>query len=283
MMIQDSQDDIYASRLFKEILSPCLDAGDVREIVQGSRCISTAYTFVVNPKAAQNLCVQLEPHTFTALSSSMQFRILTLMDVGLGCGICSAVRLRLGCESNPQSRSLLWRLLDLLEVAVVNLEDDTRGALSRIIRAVCCTGIELNELKRVLGKLRIPSAQTRPLLVALGATVRGVDDRGRADRELSGASQTIGSFFNFDGIGSGLLLPDISWPFAHEYQVVFWLRIEQWTRWCTEIADKTTTGRRAHLATFATNAGAGVDYYLEVCFPLAQAESHVLSHQCTFW
>lgn len=278
-----SRDDAAASDLFKKLLSPPPTAEDVRLLMEESGHLMTLKdlrnineprcgvppSFVVNRKAAQELCAQLEPHVFTTLSYPFQMRILVLMDIGLAAGVCSAVRLRLGCESNTQPMSLVRRLLDLLKkVATRTGEEGIMQILGRVLRVVCYARVKVDELKWILQELCSPSATTKPLLFALGASQADINDdveiycRSTSTGHLP-RLPTVRSIFNFDGVGSGLVLPEMPWPFAQEYQFSFWERLEQGCGFIADTTDESAT-RRAHLVTFTTRGGAGVDYFLEV-------------------
>lgn len=277
-----SRDDAAASDLFKELLNPPPTAEDVRHLVEESGRLMTLKdlrnvkprcgippSFVVSRRAARELCAQLEPDVFTTLSHPFQMRILVLMDIGLAAGVCSAVRLRLGCESNTEQVSLVRRLLDLLKkVATRAGEEGMTQIIGRVLRVVCYARVKVDELKWILQELCSPSATTKPLLFALGASQADIND----DVEIYCRSTTTGhlprlptvrSIFNFDGVGSGLVLPEMPWPFAQEYQFSFWVRLEQECDLMSDTTNESAT-RRAHLVAFATRGGAGVDYFLEV-------------------
>lgn len=268
------QDDAIASSLFRGLLVPSPTVEDVQNIVVEPR-FHAPRNFVVNTSAGHDLCAQLEPHTFTALSVSMQARILALMEVGLSAGVCSAVRLRLACESESEHPSLVWRLLVLLEeMSNKRVGDDAPQVLGRVLGMVCSAGIDVGELKWILREVRVSSAVINPHLLALKNMVTDSSSRGGAhfdwDESTSGRSPlTVHSMFNFDGAGSGLVLPDMDWPFAQEYQIALWLRVEHCAG-LASIAGGGSVTRRAHLVTFATYGGAGVDYYFEVSLDVGQ-------------
>lgn len=282
-----TREDEEVCSLFRGLLMPTPSAEDCAAILSGKKS-RLACTFVVNYEKARDLCARLETTTFTALSESMQMRILTLIDVGLAGGIYSVLRLRTGCESGPEHPSLLWlgceagprqpslvvRLLRLLKALAPKSGRDDHGAsqggqevmriLARVIGTVCSARVEVDELKWVLREVRAPSGITQPLLTALAAMTPKYNNL--ADPRVVGAepgrscAAIVPSVFNFDGAGSGLVLPEMDWPFAQEYQIAFWLRVDN-----SEHARSETLSKRAHLLTLTTYAGAGVDYYIEVC------------------
>lgn len=275
------QEDAEACSLFEGLLVPPPSAEDCADFVSGRRS-QLPCSFVVNYERARQLCGRLEPPTFTALSEPMQIRILSLIDVGLAAGIFSVLRLRtgcengpehpsllwLGCETGPRRPSLVWRLLRLLKELVITSERNSGSQevirlLARVIGVVTSARVEVDELKWILRELRVPSGLTLPLATALATIAPGGDIF--CDPRIAGADQggscpaAVRSVFNFDGQGSGLVLPEMDWPFAQEYQIAFWLRVEG-------AVSSETTVTRAHLLTLATHSGAGVDYYLEVGF-----------------
>ncbi|CAM9119961.1 unnamed protein product, partial [Sphacelaria rigidula] len=161
--------------------------------------------------------------------------------------------------------SLVWRLLRLLKDLVIASERHSGGQevirlLARVIGVVTSARVEVDELKWILRELRVPSGLTLPLATALATIAPGGDIF--CDPRVAGADQgrscsaTVRSVFNFDGEGAGLVFPEMDWPFAQEYQIALWLRVESPAR-------SETTVTRAHLLTLATHSGAGVDYYLE--------------------
>lgn len=283
MEMRSSGDDLAASNLFSKLLCPPPAPEDVRDMMERAqyrdeypRDLRTGAeessfrvhrAFVVNYVAAKELCVQLEPSTFKVLPLSLQSRILMLVETGLAAGICSAVRLRLGCEHSPGDPSLVWRLLQLLEeFSRSDREDATRmhviQMLGRILRVVCTVGINVPELKWILRQLQVASAATEPLLLALGTSLPDVSDDRMLARRGAKRRHTPRSIFNFDGTGSGLIIPMTRWSFAQEYQTAFWLRVEKYPGRSNGDADGNSRG--AHLVTFNTDSGAGVDFYFEV-------------------
>lgn len=286
MESMNAQDNANACTLFAALLVPPPTAEDVRAILAQSRP-EISWSFVADFSAARDLCAQLEPLTFTALSELMQLRILTLMEAGLACGMSSVLRLRIGCESESEhpsirwfgdeSRSrrhtLVWRLLALLRKLAEksNSDGDRQGLmriLGRVIGMVCSTGIKVNELKWILREIREPSAATKSLLTALSIMVSSGSSRDDENVFSRGPTITcptvVRSVFNFDGAGSGLVLPEMQWPFAQEYQVALWLRVDEHAGLASNVTNEACS-RRAHVFTLVTHFGAGVDYYLEVC------------------
>lgn len=293
-----AHEDAEACRLFHGLIVPPPSAEDCANIVSGRKS-RMSWSFVVHYESARDLCARLETPTFMTLSESMQTRILSLMDAGLTGGIYSVLRLRTGCESGPEHPSLLWlgcetgprqpslvwRLLGLLKALAAKSARDGGGQeviriLARVIGMVCSARVEVDELKWILREVRTPSSITQPLLTALATMVP--KDSNLADPRVVGAEPgrscpvTVRSVFNFDGAGSGLVLPEMDWPFAQEYQIAFWLRVEN-----SENARSETSTGRAHLLTLATNAGAGVDYYIEVCYSMTQGGTYYVS-ACTY-
>lgn len=261
MESRDSAVDADVCNLFGGLLVPPPDGNDALE----GALRPEERAFVVNRRAGRDLCLQLQPNNFMALSGAIQARILSLMDEGLRAGLCSVIRLRLSCESSQ----IVWCLLELLKELTCRTDVETnrytekRGlidALSRVVGMVCSAGLEVDELKGLLRELREPSAMTQPLVAALAVMTR----RDSASNNKSGALKcpAVQSIFNFDGEGAGLVLPTVRWPFAQEYQILSWVRVEQ-------PAASASVGvhgakRRVHLVTLTTQMGAGVDYYLEV-------------------
>lgn len=234
-------------------------------------------TFVVNREAGRDLCTHLEPRIFMALPEATQAQVVFMMLAGLRAGICSAIRLRLSCEGDD----LMWRLLDLLtELAAGRTERaETRGGgqdevtrdggnvipvLGQVLGMVGSAGVGVDELKGVLRALRIPSAITPPLMEALAVMASPSDSSARQWFARPGLVKdpccppAVRRMFNFDGEGAGLALPAVSWPFTQEYQIAAWVRVEP------SAAGSASSKTKAHLVTFTSHAGAGVDYYIEV-------------------
>lgn len=264
--------DVYT--LFGEFLVPPPHEGDVTQATQ-------TRVFVVNRQAGLEVCSLLDATRFMALSGDAQLQIVSLLDVGLSAGHCSAVRLRLSCESGQ----LVRRLLELLKVlpAAGPGNEQTRTAgqqntgdlmqvLSRVFGMVCSTGVGVDELKGLLHELRVPSASTLPLLGALPVMVRSgkscntwKEDSGNREAVMGvdSSGEAIESIFDFGGDGAGLVLPVAHWPFAQEYQIAAWVRVEQ-SAGLASRAKLGTAAAKAHLVTFTTETGAGVDYYIQV-------------------
>ncbi|CAN0456909.1 unnamed protein product [Ectocarpus sp. 12 AP-2014] len=244
-----------------------------------------ARTFVVNRRAGHALCSLLEASTFMALPGDIQRQVMVLLEAGLSSGHCSVVRLRLSCEGGQLVRRVLGLLRGLsatsahpedIQTAAGEQQDQTSviEVLGRVLGMVCSAGIGVNELKSLLHELRVPSVLTPPILDALSA-MTSCESPSR--RNLGGGKQkpkgvdcaAISSMFTFGGDGAGLLLPAAAWPFTHEYQFAAWIRVEQ----SAGLEPPPTQGggtRKAHLVTFTTDAGAGMDYYIQVRFDRQQ-------------
>jgi hypothetical protein len=74
---------------------------------------------------------------------------------------------------------------------------------------------QAKDLKRILKLLRFPSRLTRATLLALKSTVR---------QDILVAKASPGSFFNFGGSESGLIIPRMQWPFPYG-------SVQSWWRW----------------------------------------------------
>lgn len=245
-----------------------------------------ARTFVVNRRAGHDLCSLLEASRFLALPGDVQRQVMVLLEAGLSCGHCSVVRLRLSCEGGQLVQRVLGLLRGLAATATHGEDSPTAGGeqqdqasligtLGRVLGMVCSAGIGVNELKSLLHELRVPSMLTPPILDALSVMA---SRESHSRRNLAGGGKrkpmgvdcaAIGSMFTFGGDGAGLLLPVAAWPFTHEYQFAAWIRVEQ----STGLEPPATRGgatRKAHLVTFTTDAGAGVDYYIQVRFDRQQ-------------
>lgn len=270
MEFRDSNADAAVCNLFGGLLVPPPDRNDVHEATASSSLRPQQRAFVVNRRAGRELCLRLQPDKFMAAPGAMQTRILSLMDEGLRAGLCSVIRLRLSCESSQ----MVWCLLELLKGLTCGTDiephqntDKSRliELLSRVLGMVCSAGLEVDELKGLLRELREPSAMTQPLVAALAVMTQRDTDSKKKSFAAGGTLRcpAVQSIFNFDGEGAGLVLPNVRWPFAQEYQMVCWVRVEQPAR--SASVGVHGTKRRAHLVTLTTQMGAGVDYYLEVC------------------
>jgi len=237
--------------------------------------VAKARSFVVNRRAGCSLCSVLERNRFFALAGDVQLRIVSMLLKGLRAGHCSTVRLRLSCRSGQLIGSLLGLLKGLTDATSAGAagggdehcsagqheKGDLIQKLGQVLGLVCSAGVGVDELKDILRELRVPSALTPPLLDALTAMARGSSNTraGRSgNREAAmghGAGGAMPSLFDFGGDGAGLVLPVDQWPFAQEYQIVAWIRVEQ------SAASRRT---KAHVVTFKTARGAGVDYYIQV-------------------
>lgn len=258
--------DVYA--LFGEFLVPLPHENDIYE-----------GTFVVNRQAGHRLCSLLKGTSFFALSGDVQLQMVSLLDIGLRAGLCSAVRLRLSCEGGQ----LIGRLVELLKDLIARVGDGGSGSptaeqdsglselVGRVLGMVCSAGIGVDDLKGLLHELRVPSALTPPLLSALSVMARS--NRSCPRMHSSGnrgetvdhyCCKAIESIFDFGGNGAGLVLPVAHWPFLQEYQLAAWVRVEQSAAFPAGGAKLGTATTRAHLVTFTTEMGAGVDYYIQV-------------------
>ncbi len=254
--------------LFGEMLvpSPCDEDGQAK-----------ARSFVVNRRAGRSLCSALERNRFFALAGDVQLSIVSMLLKGLRAGHCSTVRLRLSCRSGQLIGSLLGLLKGLTDATTAG---PTAGAgdehtsagqhgtsdliqmLGQVLGLLCSAGVGVDELKDILRELRVPSALTPPLLDALAVMARGSSNTGagwsgnRKPVMGHGAGGAMPSLFDFGGDGAGLVLPVGQWPFAQEYQIIAWIGVEE-----QSAASRRT---KAHLVTFKTAKGAGVDYYIQV-------------------
>lgn len=247
------------SALFGELLVPLPHENDVHD-----------RAFVVNRQAGRRLCCLLEGTRFFALAGDVQLQMVSLLDAGLNAGHCSAVRLRLSCEDGQ----LIECLVELLKGLIARVGGDGASftpaednglieVVGRVLGKVCSAGIRVDELKRLLQELRMPSALTPPLLGALSVMARS--DGSNTRRQSSGiCEEPMESMFDFGGDGAGLVLPVAHWPFPQEYQLVAWVRVEQSATSTAGGAKLKTAATRAHLITFTTEMGAGVDYYIQV-------------------
>eukprot|EP00752_Nemacystus_decipiens_P002115 g2019.t1 len=214
---------------------------------------------------------------FFTLAGDVQLRIVSFLDVGLSAGHCSAVRLRLSCEGCQ----LIELLVELLKGLTARGEGDGGSStaqhdselievVGRVLGMVCSAGIGVYELKRVLRELRVPSALTPPLVGAL--TLMAGRNESLARMQSSGnreetadpyCCEIMESMFDFGGDGAGLVLPVALWPFPQEYQLVAWVRVDQSAASPADGAKVRGAATRAHLVTFTTEKGAGVDYYIK--------------------
>lgn len=230
-------------------------------------------TFVVNQQAGRRLCCLLQGTRFFALAGDVQLQMISLLDVGLSAGHCSAVRLRLSCEGGE----LIELLVELLKGLTArggggggsSAAEQNSGLIEvvgRVLGMVCSAGIGVHELKRLLRELRVPSALTPPLLGALSVmtgsdgSVTRMQSSGNREETVDHyyyCCEAMESMFDFGGDGAGLVLPVAHWPFPQEYQLVAWVRVDQ-------SAALPAGGAKLHLVTFQTEMGAGVDYYIQV-------------------
>lgn len=239
--------------------------------------VDRARSFVVNRRAGLSLCSALERNRFFALAGDVQLSIVSKLLKGLRAGHCSTVRLRLSCKNGKLIGSLLGLLKGLTDATTggpaAGGGDEHRSAgqhetgdliqiLGKVLGLVCSAGVEVDELKDILRELRVPSALTPPLLDALAVMARGSSNTGagRSGNHEAlmrhGAGGAMPNLFDFGGDGAGLVLPVGQWPFAQEYQIVAWIRMEE-----QSAASRRT---KAHLVTFKTARGAGADYYIQV-------------------
>lgn len=232
-------------------------------------------SFVVNQQAGRRLCCLLQRNRFFALAGDVQLQIISSLDVGLSAGHCSAVRLRLSCEGDQ----LIELLVELLKGLTARgggggsstAAEQDKGlieAAGRVLGMVCSAGIGVDELKRLLRELRVPSALTPPLLSALsvmaGSCTRMQSSGNREETLDHYCCEAMESMFDFGADGAGLVLPVAHWPFPQEYQLVAWVRVDQ-SAACSTGGEKIKAATtRAHLVTFTTEMGAGVDYYVQV-------------------
>lgn len=265
----DSQDALHSadvSALFKRLCTGIPPPMPIK--TEHGENSTRQCSFVKNCEAGLLLCSRLEPATFLGLPRAVQMRILTWMEEGLTAGVSSAMRLQLSCENGQ----LVRRLFDLLN-RLASVDPDLTQVLGRVLGMVCSTSIKVDELKALLRELLMPSAMTAPLVAALSAMSLGgsmcAGTRSPGGELMSYCQgRGVRSVFNFDGEGAGLILPSVRWPFAHEYQIAAWIRTEHIQEPKEGHTDSTLRNmkNKAHLMTFMTDAGAGVDFFLEVSF-----------------
>lgn len=265
---RDVQDCAGVCAIFDALLAPLTTVDEMEEVGAFGRP-SHLRSFVVNCQAGRDLCVLLKPQVFMVLSAELQIRVMSLLNIGLGAGICSVIRLRISCESSQGSPRLIWKLLGLLKEFATQTERDCGldknivQVLGRVLGMVCSAGIRVDELKAILREFRVPSVTTPPLLAALALMVPATTSNNSKgfghQREEHWQSVrrlfSVPSMFNFSGEGAGLVLPSLHWPFPQQYQIAAWIRTEP---------SENNARRRSHLVTLATSEGAGVDYYFQV-------------------
>ncbi len=71
------------------------------------------------------------------------------------------------------------------------------------------------------------------------------------------------SFFNFSGLGSGLFLPPIAWPFQSACQMLLWFRVEDFSSCKLNINDVSSPLCVPSISSFVTGDGIGIEYLLE--------------------
>lgn len=256
--------------LFGEFLLPPPHEHDVNQA-------TPTRAFVVNRQAGLEVCSLLDLTRYMALPGEVQVQIMSLLHVGLSAGHCSAVRLRLSCESGQLVRRLLELLKGLAAAGGVGdgAGDEQTGTagqqhtgdliqlLSRVLGMVCSAGVGVDELKGILHELRAPSASTLPLLGALSVMVRSDRSCNTRKEDSRNHPDMIEDIFDFGGDGAGLVLPVVHWPFAQEYQIAAWVRVEQPAGLGFRPKLGTATAK-AHLVTLTTEMGAGIDYFIQV-------------------
>lgn len=149
---------------------------------------------------------------------------------------------------NGTSCGLIHTLLLLLEAPVACETVSIRKRVIRLLGIVCGTGILPTEAKRLLSLLKEPSALSVSLLQSL-KTMMKLDDVV--------AKACPGCFFNFGGVGSELICTDLAFPFAREYQIMCWFRIENFALVSSE------NGKQVIVSFSSNPTGNGVSVYIE--------------------
>ncbi|CAM9208865.1 unnamed protein product [Discosporangium mesarthrocarpum] len=234
--------------------------------------------FVVNECSGRALMRILDPSVFLSLPLSVQVRVIGVVEAGLRAGLYSIIRLRLSCEGGNKilrgafHDTLPGKLIPLLH-QVGEMKSDQRlwregllDLLGRVLGRVCRAGLKVSELKAVLKSLSKPSDLLEPLLTSM--TLMLDSQPGAQHGDVGGLGKaTVKRIFSFGGEGSGLFLPEMTWPFPHEYQIAFLLRVENFRAASQQILGEGST--EAHLVTLMTEDGAGIDVILKasrLCF-----------------
>lgn len=108
--------------------------------------------------------------------------------------------------------SIFLQLLQNISADVLVLK-----RLVRLIGIVSTSGIAPREMKVLLSMLRSPSPLSVPILQSLKAMTKSDDGIVKAAPSC---------FFNFNGLGSGLFSAPYNFPFAREYQLCAWVRLD---------------------------------------------------------
>lgn len=258
--------DVYT--LFGEFLVPPPHEDDVNQATQQTR-----RAFVVNRQAGLEVYSLLDSTRFMALPGEVQMHIMSLLEEGLCAGHRSAIRLRLSCESGRWVERLLELLKCLAAAGAGDEETQTAGqqhtsdliqVLSRVLGVVFSAGVGVDDLKRMLHELRTPSSSTLPLLGALSVIAPSHRCCNTCKEDSGNHTDMIEGIFDYGGDGAGLVLPVAHWPFAQEYQIAVWFRVEQPAESGSPAKLGMAKTKRAHLVTFTTEMGAGVDYFIQV-------------------
>ncbi|CAM9106363.1 unnamed protein product [Choristocarpus tenellus] len=296
--ILSESSDVVISNLLGTLMLPPQTREDVGKLqlehpsnLSGS---SFCAKFVADESDGEALVALLDRSTFLNFAHSVQSRVLALVEERLRGGLYSVIRFRLSCERrnasdwNTCTSMLSERLMSLLHhfSGVVDYQNHDKETimdrLGKIMGMVLSAAVEVCELKALLKGLHEPSALTSPLLTAMKLmTDEEHNMEVEKGRFLSGAA--VKHMFCFGGEGSGLALPRMMWPFPHEYQMCFLLRVEIFPGLCGSTSTQQKPAQ-AHLVTLLTEDGAGIDVVLEgsrLCFIAASYSRRKIESKIT--
>lgn len=162
--------------------------------------------------------------------------------------------------ATSETCSLNRHLLKLLQECIATMDLSISKRVLLLLGYCGSIGVSLHEFKKFLSYLRTPSEFSLSLLQSLQLMLQPDDGATKACPP---------SIFNFSGVGSGIFVKNIAFPFPKEYQVSFWFRLESVEEDfpSTDIrgsrAFNIDMNRSQHLFTWIGAGRKGLDVYIE--------------------
>ena len=160
-----------------------------------------------------------EGRGFASLSIPQQTEVLDTIYVLLRRSFYDVVRFR--CHEKETERSIISLLLNTFERgnAFNNGSIFLSKRILRLIGILAFPAISSTELRRFLSLLWSSSS------LLANSLLRAFRDMIRYD-DSTAAKASPDSFFNFNGINSGLYARQAPYFFSHEFQICMWFRVE---------------------------------------------------------
>jgi len=248
----DNNDDerVLLCEIFEGVIQPDIYINNDTKMI----CIPERYT--IHTEGSQYVYdILTQPNVFIKLSISLQKGFLDIMYLILRRSSYDVIRfLFYVLKIHQIDISINHLLLNLL-----NYYKESHECLSiskRIIRLlgiVSGAGISVIDLKEYLSLLRFPTLLSLSLLQSLKTMIKQNNTVTKACPYY---------FFNFGGYGAGIHSLPTPFPFAKEYHLFTWFRVESFKDNSNNI-NNIESNWKQHIMSVINSTGQGIDIYLE--------------------